>query len=70
MGYDKFKAKNFKWRISEKSIFIIALLLGSIGVYMGMYKFRHKTKHTKFVIGIPIMIVLNLITVFFIFKYI
>jgi len=39
---------------------------GAIGVYAGMYKFRHKTKHFKFVIFIPVLIVLNIITIYYI----
>lgn len=60
MYIDKRKAKQNKHRISEKTIFITALLLGAIGVYIGMYKFRHKTKHLSFTVGIPICIILNI----------
>jgi uncharacterized membrane protein YsdA (DUF1294 family) len=66
MYIDKEKAKKDKYRISEKTFFVISLLLGAIGTYIGMYKFRHKTKHNLFTIGIPVMIVLNLFTVYFI----
>ena len=67
MLYDKNKAKYNKWRISEKSLFLFALFLGGIGIYTGMYKFRHKTKHLKFTIGIPVIIILNIITCYYIF---
>lgn len=66
MKLDKHKAKNGKYRISEKAIFIIALLLGAIGVYLGMYKFRHKTKHLSFTVGIPVFILVNIISVYYI----
>ena len=66
MYFDKWKAKKGKYRISEKALFVVALLLGGIGVYLGMYKFRHKTKHNLFTIGIPITIVLNIFTVYYI----
>lgn len=66
MYVDKNKAKKGNYRISEKTIFIVSLLLGAVGVYAGMYKFRHKTKHMAFTIGIPICIVLNLLTVYYI----
>lgn len=66
MYIDKNKAKKGKYRISEKSIFIISLLLGAIGVYIGMYKFRHKTKHLTFTVGIPFLIVLNIVSVWYI----
>ena len=66
MMLDKNRAKTGKYRISEKAIFFIALILGSIGVYLGMYKFRHKTKHLSFTVGIPICIIINLFTVYYI----
>lgn len=69
MLYDKRQAIYHNFRISEKTIFIISLLLGGIGTYVGMYVFRHKTKHLKFTIGIPIVIILNIISVFYIFNY-
>ena len=55
MGVDKAKAKNHKWRISEASLFIAALLGGSLGTTMGMLVFRHKTKHWYFYIGMPLI---------------
>ena len=67
--YDKKQAIYHNFRISEKTIFIVSLLLGGIGTYVGMYVFRHKTKHLKFTIGIPIVIILNIISVFYIFNY-
>ena len=69
MLYDKKQAIYHNFRISEKTIFIVSLLLGGIGTYVGMYAFRHKTKHLKFTIGIPIVIILNIISVFYIFNY-
>ena len=66
MLIDKNKAKKGSYRISEKAIFVTALLLGGIGVYVGMYKFRHKTKHLSFTIGIPVCIVLNIISIYYI----
>ena len=69
MLYDKKQAIYNNFRISEKTIFIVSLLLGGIGTYVGMYVFRHKTKHLKFTIGIPIVIILNIISIFYIFNY-
>lgn len=65
MYVDKNKAKKGSYRISEKAIFITAFLLGGIGVYIGMYKFRHKTKHKLFTIGIPIVILINMFFVYY-----
>ena len=53
MALDKRRAIRHKWRIPERTLFLIALLFGSIGVLTGMYVFRHKTKHLSFSIGIP-----------------
>ena len=60
MGIDKWKAKHKKWRIPEASLFAVAVLGGSIGSIAGMYVFRHKTKHLYFVIGMPVILVLQL----------
>ena len=53
MGIDKYKAIHHKWRISEKTLFVSALLLGSVGSIAGMYVFRHKTKHKQFLFTNP-----------------
>lgn len=70
MKYDKNQAINKKYRISEKNLFIIAILLGGIGIYIGMYTFRHKTKHVKFIVGIPIAIIINIITIYYIISHV
>ena len=59
-GLDKYYAKADKWRISEKNLLLVAYLGGSIGAYAGMKTFRHKTKHAKFTIGVPLAIVLHI----------
>lgn len=53
MGIDKRKAIRHAYRISEAALFITALMGGSIGSILGMYAFRHKTKHWTFVVGMP-----------------
>lgn len=58
MGLDKRRAKRHEWRISEKTLFLCALLGGCLGSWAGMYAFRHKTKHWYFVIGMPLLTVL------------
>lgn len=60
MGIDKSKAKHGKWRISEKTLFLLAAVGGSIGSLAGMYTFRHKTKHTKFVVGMPAILIVHM----------
>lgn len=54
---DKRKAKKKLWRVPEKVFFILALFGGSIGCFLGMYTFRHKTKHLAFTIGIPAVMI-------------
>lgn len=59
MFVDKGRAKKHKFRISEKTLFLLAAIGGSIGIYLGMFLFHHKTKHIKFTIGIPLIIILQ-----------
>lgn len=61
MMVDKHRAKRGAWRIPEKTLFTIAILFGSLGVSLGMKKFRHKTKHKSFVIGIPVIEIVQLL---------
>jgi len=61
MGVDKRKAHKHKWRISERSIFILGIFGGGLGVLLGMNFFHHKTKHLKFTIGIPLVLLLNIV---------
>ena len=68
MFIDKQKAKKGKWRIPEKTLFIITGLGGGIGTIAGMYIFRHKTQKVAFVIGFPLITILEIIAViYFIF---
>ena len=56
MLVDKFKAKKNLWRIPESTLLTIALIGGSAGSLIGMYTVRHKTKHKKFTIGVPLIL--------------
>ena len=58
-GIDKFAAQHQKRRVPEKVLFLLSALGGSVGMYLGMFTFRHKTKHWYFVIGIPAIILLQ-----------
>ena len=62
-GVDKKRAQKGKWRISEASLFATALLGGSIGCIVGMKVFCHKTKHKSFIIGMPLILLLQIIAV-------
>ena len=61
MGVAKSRAKRGAWRIPEKTLFSLSLLGGSIGALAGMYTFRHKTKHLKFVAGMPAVLVCHIL---------
>ena len=61
MGADKRKAVRNAWRIPEARLFLCALLGGSLGSILGMYTFRHKTKHWYFVWGMPAILILQII---------
>lgn len=60
MGMDKKRAKNNDYRISERTLWTIALLGGAIGATAGMNHFRHKTKHAQFKYGLPVLAVLEI----------
>mgnify|MGYP001625225374 CR=1 FL=1 len=60
MRIDKEKARRHRLRISEATLFTVALLGGSAGVLLGMYAFRHKTKHRRFTIGVPVILLAQL----------
>ena len=64
MGLDKHKAKKGKWRIPEKTLFLVALLGGSLGTTIGMHVFHHKTKHWYFKFGMPLIFVIQMILLF------
>ncbi len=60
MGIDKYKAKKRAFRIPEATLFIVAAIGGSIGSIMGMYLFRHKTRHLSFRFGMPLILILQI----------
>lgn len=63
MYIDKRRAKYGKWRIPEQTLFILALIGGSIGAIAGMYTFRHKTKKLRFTIVFPVILVMQIILI-------
>lgn len=60
-GADKSRARRGLYRISEATLLFLALIGGSIGAYLGIRVFHHKTKHKKFTIGVPVIFVLQII---------
>lgn len=61
MGTDKRRAVRGKWRIPEKTLFLVALAGGSPGILFGMQAFRHKTKHEAFRFGVPALLLGQLV---------
>ena len=60
MGIDKNRARRKAWRIPEAQFFLVALIGGSIGTTVGMYVFRHKTKHWYFAVGMPVILAVQI----------
>ena len=66
-GIDKLKAKKGKWRISEATLLMIAIVGGSIGAWAGMRIWHHKTMHKKFQYGIPAIIIMQIALVVYLY---
>lgn len=69
MFSDKRRAIGGQWRISERFLFLLAILGGSIGAILGMYLFRHKTRHWRFVWGMPAVFMLQVVLIILISSY-
>lgn len=69
MGLDKHKARKGAFRIPEATLFVVALIGGSIGSICGMYTFRHKTRKWYFVYGMPAILILQLALIVLLFFY-
>ena len=63
MGIDKMKAKAGKWRIKEATLFLVTALFGGLGGTLGMFVFRHKTKHWYFKLGFPALLAVQIVLV-------
>lgn len=63
MGVDKRKARKHVWRIPESTLFVLALIGGSVGSIAGMYFFHHKTRHWYFVYGMPAILIVQVILI-------
>ena len=59
-GIDKYKAKNAKWRIPEATLLLMAVIGGSVGAWLGMKVWHHKTMHKKFKYGIPAILMIQI----------
>ena len=65
MGVDKWKAKRGAWRIPEKTLFLLTVLGGGVGTISGMYTFRHKTQKVAFTVGMPAILILEIVAVIY-----
>lgn len=68
-GVDKSRAVKSQWRISEKTLILLAVFGGSIGAMIGMMKFHHKTKHIKFYVGVPLILIVHISAALFVLYY-
>lgn len=59
-GVDKYKAQKAKWRIRESTLLLLAAIGGSAGAWLGMKRWRHKTRHAKFRYGVPAILLIQL----------
>lgn len=66
--YDKYASIRRKRRIREKSLFLLAFIGGAISMYLSMLIIRHKTRHKRFMIGLPLIILFQFILVFFVYR--
>lgn len=64
-GYDKYLAEHHKWRIAEKNLLLVSAVGGSFGAYTAMHIFRHKTKHSKFTLSVPIFALVHAAIIIF-----
>ena len=67
-GIDKLKARKNKWRIREASLLLLAVLGGSVGAWLGMQVWHHKTQHKKFKYGLPLILLVQIALIYFINK--
>lgn len=67
--YDKLCAVKRRWRVKESTLLLLSALGGSISMYITMLLIRHKTRHIKFMLGIPLILIVQLIIAFLIWRY-
>ena len=67
-GYDKNQAKKGAWRVSEKTLFFLATIGGSVGAWVGMQVFHHKTRHWYFRIGIPVILSAQCVMIYLVIR--
>lgn len=65
---DKSAARNGRWRVPERTLFLVSIIGGSVGTYISMRIFHHKTKHKRFMIGIPLIIAVQAAAAYFVIR--
>ncbi len=68
MGIDKLKAKKKAWRIPEATLFLFAIFGGSLGSTLGMFLFRHKTRHWYFLYGMPLILIVQIVILYLLWR--
>lgn len=69
-GVDKYKAKHGLWRIPEAALLLVAAVGGSIGAWCGIQVFHHKTRKPKFSIGVPVIFVVEMVLLIYLWKFV
>ena len=69
MGADKRRARREAWRIRERTLFLLAIVGGSVGAIAGMYAFHHKTRHWYFRAGFPLLFLFQALLLFFLWRW-
>ena len=69
MGVDKSKSKRGAWRIPEVRLLLVAVIGGSVGGILGMLLFRHKTRHAAFALGLPVILLVQLVLAYLSFRF-
>lgn len=68
-GVDKRRAIKKEWRISERSLILVSVMGGAFGAFVGMYVFRHKIRHIKFQLIIPLTVIVHFVLIYLLIKY-
>lgn len=68
MGIDKYKAKKRTFRVPEAALFTVAIFGGSLGTTLGMFLFRHKTRHWYFLYGMPLILLIQAAIIYFLYR--
>ena len=68
MGYDKQCARRGRWRVPERTLFLVTACFGGLGGVLGMHLFHHKTRHWYFRLGFPLLLIAQVVILYFLFR--